>query len=49
MGKGELNHDKSMKIYFFCVKRHAKNDFLKYVESTVEKMYIITYESSVYT
>ena len=31
----ELNHDKSLKIYFFCVKRQAKNDFLKDVESTV--------------
>ena len=30
-----LNHDKSLKIYFFCVKRQAKNDFLKDVESTV--------------
>ena len=24
-----------MQIYFFCVKRQAKNDFLKDVESTV--------------
>ena len=31
----EFNHDKSLKIYFFCVKRQAKNDFLKDVESTV--------------
>ena len=30
-----LNHDKSLKIYFFCVKHQAKNDFLKDVESTV--------------
>ena len=30
-----LNHDKSLQIYIFCVKRHAKNDFLKDVESTV--------------
>ena len=29
-----LNHDKSLQIYFFCVKRQAKNDFLKDVEST---------------
>ena len=29
-----LNHDKSLQIYF-CVKHQAKNDFLKYVESTV--------------
>ena len=30
-----LNHDKSLQIYFFCLKRQAKNDFLKDVESTV--------------
>ena len=30
-----LNHDKNLQIYFFCVKRQAKNDFLKDVESTV--------------
>ena len=30
-----LNHDKSLQIYFFCIKRQAKNDFLKDVESTV--------------
>ena len=30
-----LNHDKKLQIYFFCVKRQAKNDFLKDVESTV--------------
>ena len=30
-----LNHDKSLQIYFFCVKCQAKNDFLKDVESTV--------------
>ena len=30
-----LNHDKSLKIYFFWVHRQAKNDFLKDVESTV--------------
>ena len=30
-----LNHDKNLQIYFFCVKRQAKNDFLKNVESTV--------------
>ena len=24
-----LNHDKSLQIYVLCVKRHAKNDFLK--------------------
>ena len=30
-----LNHDKNLQIYFVCVKRQAKNDFLKDVESTV--------------
>ena len=30
-----LNHDKNLKIYFFCVKRQAKNDFPKDVESSV--------------
>ena len=30
-----LNHDKSLQIYFFCVKRQAKNNFLKDVESIV--------------
>ena len=30
-----LNHDKNMQIYFFCVKRQAKNDSLKDVKSTV--------------
>ena len=30
-----LNPDKSLQIYFFCVKRQAKNDFLKDVKSTV--------------
>ena len=28
-------HDKNLQIYFFCVKRSAKNDFLEDVESTV--------------
>ena len=28
-----LNHDKNLQIYYFCVKRQAKNDFLKDVES----------------
>ena len=31
-----LNHDKSLQIYFFCVKHQAKNNFLKDVESTVD-------------
>ena len=30
-----LNHGKGLQIYFFCLKRRAKNDFLKDVESTV--------------
>ena len=30
-----LNRDKNLQIYFFCVKRQAKNDFLKELESTV--------------
>ena len=30
-----FNHDKSLQIYFFCVKRQARNNFLKDVESTV--------------
>ena len=31
-----LSHDKKLQISFFCVKRQAKNDFLKDVESTVD-------------
>ena len=30
-----LNHDKSLQIYFFCVKCQAENDFLKDVKSSV--------------
>ena len=30
-----INHDKNLQIYLFCVKRQAKSDFLKDVESTV--------------
>ena len=30
------NHDKSLQIYFFRVKRHASNDFLKYNKRRVE-------------
>ena len=37
-----LNHDKSLQIYFFCVKCQAKNDFLKDVESTVVKYVVDT-------
>ena len=32
-----LHHDKSLQVYFFCVKPQSKNDFLKDVESTVEE------------
>ena len=31
-----LKYDKSLKIYFFCVKRQAKNNFLEDVESIVD-------------
>ena len=34
-----LNHDKSLQMYFFYVKRQAKQDFLKDVESTVSICY----------
>ena len=31
-----LNHGKSLQIYmYFCLKRQAKNDFMKDVKSTV--------------
>ena len=30
-----LNHGKSLQVYCFCVKRQAKNDFLKDVKITV--------------
>ena len=30
-----LNHDKSLQIVFFCVKRQAKNDFPNDVEKTI--------------
>ena len=30
-----INHDKSLQIYFFCIKRQAKNHSLKDVESIV--------------
>ena len=33
-----LNNDKSLQIHCFCVKRQAKNGFLKDVESTVLAM-----------
>ena len=36
-----LNNDKSLQIYFFCVKRQAKNKFLKDVESTVDGLIIM--------
>ena len=34
-----LDHDKSLQVYFFCVKRQAKNAFLKDVKSTVVRVY----------
>ena len=36
-----LDHDKSLQVYFFCVKCQAKNDFLKDVESTVDTFAIL--------
>ena len=33
-----LNHEKSLQIHFFCVRRQAKNDILKDVESTVAEL-----------
>ena len=30
-----LNPDKSLQIHYLCIKRQAKTDFLKDVESTV--------------
>ena len=44
-----LNHDKSLQIYFFCVKRQAKNDFLKDVESTVDCRPFFTRETTFVT
>ena len=35
-----FNQNKSLQIYFFFVKRQAKNDFLKDVESTVVPVFI---------
>ena len=34
-----LNHDKNLKIYFFCEKRQAKHDFMKDIESRVELLW----------
>ena len=34
-----LDHDKRLQVYFFCVKRQAKNAFLKDVKSTVVRVY----------
>ena len=36
-----VNNDKSLQIYFICVKRQAKNDFLKDGESTVHVVKIL--------
>ena len=30
-----LNHDKNLQIYCICVKRQAKNHFMKDVDSTL--------------
>ena len=30
-----LTQEKSLQIYFFCVKHQAKHDFLKYIKSRV--------------
>ena len=38
-----LNYDKSLQIYFFCVKRQAKIDFLIDVESTVGRIQYTIY------
>ena len=37
-----LNHDKSLQIYFFYVKRQAKGDFLKMskAQQAMEKPYV---------
>ena len=35
-----LNNYKSLQIYFLCVKRQAKNNLLKDVESTVVNSYL---------
>ena len=37
-----LNHDISLQIYFFCVKRQAKNGFLKGIESTEKSLPTVT-------
>ena len=42
-----LNHDKSLQIYVYCVKRRAKNDFLKDVESTVRLWVVQQVASSI--
>ena len=36
-----LNHDKSLQIYFICIKSQAKNEFLKDVESTVVSILLL--------
>ena len=37
-----LKLDKSLQIYFFCVKRQAKTGFLKDVDSIVDDCYWAT-------
>ena len=41
-------YDKSLQIYFFCVKHQAKNDFLKDVESTVVRLFNVVFVSESY-
>ena len=36
-----LNHDRIFQIYFFCVKRKTKKDFLEDVESIVVSHFLI--------
>ena len=43
-----LNHDKSLQIYFFFVKRQTKNYFLKDVESTVVWVLTLKYVSGLF-
>ena len=43
-----LNHDQSLQIYFSCLKRHSKNDFLKDVQSTVVQVISMSQWNSVY-
>ena len=40
-----LYHDKNLQIFFFCVKRQAKNDFLKDTESSVDALSYVVVDS----